>query len=135
MSAGEFGSALVAEHGHHGGIGVMDDAEGIAAADTVGRVHDERAEVGFGAAEAVLRGTEGGIEPADQERHGEEECEMGDGFAILAWCLASGEGVVGADGQGEGGGGETGLPAAIPGTDHDGDGEDDEAAFGDVGEK
>src|ERR1700674_1744624 len=135
MSAGEIGGAVVTEHSHHCGVCVLEDAERVAAADAIRRVHHQRAKVALGAAEALLSSPEGGVEPADQQGHGEEQGEVRDGLAILAGSLSSGERIVGADGKRKRGGGESGLPSSVPGTDHHGDGEHDEAAFRDIGEK
>ena len=135
MTAGEIGGAVVTKHSHHCGVCVLEDSEGVAAADAVRRVHHQRAKVALGAAQAFLSSAEGGVEPADQQGHGEEQGEVRDGLAILAWSQISGERIVGADGKSKRGGGESGLPSSVPGTDHHGDGEHDEAALRDIGEK
>src|ERR1019366_3581988 len=97
--------------------------------------HHQRAKVALGPAQALLGSPEGGVEPADQEGHGEEQGEVCDRLAILAWSLFSGERIIGADGERKRGGGESGLPSSVPGTDHHRDGEHDQAALGDIGEE
>ena len=47
--------------------------------------------------------------------------------------LPSRQGEVGADGEGERSRDQAGFPAAVPGADHDGDGEHHQPAFHDVG--
>src|ERR1035438_3203406 len=59
---------------------------------------------------------------------------MREGAAVFGGSLIADERIVGADGEGKGGGGEAGLPASIPGANHDGDGEDDEAALREIRE-
>src|SRR4029077_19373714 len=135
MSAGEIGGAVVTKHSHHRGVCVLEDSERVAAADTIRRVHHQRAKVALGPAEALLGSPESGVEPTDQQSHGEEKGEVRDGLAILAGSLSSSQRIVGADGKRKRGGGESGLPSSVPGTDHHGDGEHDEAALGDIGEK
>src|SRR5260370_2703182 len=135
MSGRETGGAVITKLGPQGGVCVMDDSKRVAAADTVGRVHHQRAKVALGAAQALMVSPEGGVEPANQQGHGEEQGEVRDGSAIFAWSQISGEGIVGADGESKRGGGESGLPSSVPGTDHHGDGEHDEAALGDIREK
>src|ERR1700694_91781 len=116
MSAGEIGGAVVTKHSHHRGVGVLEDSAGVAAADTIRRVHHKRAKVALGAAQALLSSPEGGVEPADQQGHGEEQSEVRDGLVIFTWSQISGERIVGADGESKRGGGESGLPSSIPGT-------------------
>ena len=135
MSAHKIGGAGIAKHSHHRGVCVLQDSQGVAAADAVGRVHHQRAKIALGAAQTLLGSAEGGVEPADEQGHGEEQSEVGERLAILAWSLSGGERIVGADGERKRGGGKAGLPSPVPGTDHDGDREHDEAAFRDIGQE
>src|ERR1700722_20519067 len=110
MVAGDLGEILIAEHGEHGRVGVKELTRGIAAANSVRSVSDERAEIQLGAAEALLRGAERSIKPADQERDKDEQRQADDGAAILRWRVFSGQREVGADGESERSCDQAGLP-------------------------
>ena len=56
-------------------------------------------------------------------------------MAIFRGGVVAGERKIRADREGKGGGNQAGLPSPIPGTDHDSDGEDEEAAFNDIVEQ
>ena len=60
---------------------------------------------------------------------------MYDGPAVVGGTARPGEREIGADRQGKRGRDQARLPAAVPGADHDGDGEHDQAALDDVGEQ
>ena len=60
---------------------------------------------------------------------------MYDGPAVVGGAARSGKREVGAERQGKRSRDQARLPAAVPGTDHDGDGEDHQAAFDYVGEQ
>ena len=135
MPAGKLGSTAITKHRHQRVVCVLKHPEGIATADAVRRVHHQRAKVALRPAQAVLGGAESGVEPADQQSHGEEQREVRDRLVILAWSLFSGERIVGADGERERGGRESGLPSSVPGADHHGDREHHQAALRDIGEK
>ena len=60
---------------------------------------------------------------------------MYDGAAIVGRAARSGKRKVRADGQGKRSSDQARLPAAIPGADHDGDREHDQAALDYVGEQ
>ena len=134
VAAPEFGGAGIAQHCHQRGVGVAHDTQTVATADAVRGIHEQRAEVTLGLAEVILGSAEGGVEPADEQGHGEEQRKVNDCVAIFAGSQSTGERVVGADGKSKGGGGEAGLPTSVPGADHHRDGENDQAALGDVGE-
>src|SRR6478672_11880173 len=60
---------------------------------------------------------------------------MYDGPAVVGQIVCSGQGEVRADRQSKGSRDQPRLPAAVPGTDHDGNREDDQAALHYVGEQ
>ena len=57
---------------------------------------------------------------------------MSQGAAVLAGSLHFIKRIVGTDGEGERGRGEAGFPPAVPGADHDRDGEDNETTLGEI---
>ena len=118
-----------------GRVHVEQNAAGVAAADAVGSMSDERAKVDFGAAQALLSRAQGGVEGANESGDEYEQGQMYDGAAVVGRIVRSGEGKVGAHGQGEGSRDQARLPAAVPGADHDGDREHDQAALDHVGEQ
>src|SRR5438132_6883805 len=60
---------------------------------------------------------------------------MHDGIQIIAGRARRIKRKIGAYREGEGCGGQTWFPSAIPGTYHDGDGKDDKPAFDDIGQQ
>ena len=135
IAADQFRAGFVAQHGHQRRVYVEQNAGGVAAADAVGSIGDQRAEVDFRAAQAFLGRAQRGVEAADQPGHEHEQREMYDGPAIVGRACAPGERKIRADSQGKRGGDQARLPAAVPGADHDGDGEHDQAAFDYVGKQ
>ncbi len=61
MLADDVAGRTQAEEFEECGISVEDLARGIAAADAIRSVRDQRAEVRFGAAEILLSGAQGGV--------------------------------------------------------------------------
>ncbi len=78
---------------------------------------------------------QGGVEIANQDCDDDEQNQLQNRGAIFDRSVRTGERKVCADGQRKRGGDQAGLPAAVPGADHDGNGKDDEAAFDDVRKK
>jgi len=72
MGADQLHGGGISEHRQQGGIGVQQIACSITAADTIGSIGHERAEIYFGAAQTFLRRTQSGVEPADQSRQNHE---------------------------------------------------------------
>ena len=130
--ANQFLGGGVAEQLDERGIGVENLAGRIAAANAVGGVGHKRSEVQLGAAQVLLGGTQSCVEPADQHGHEEEQREAKDGGPQLVWGVFACEREIGAYGQGEGGSDHTGLPATVPGADHDRHSEQREAALRNV---
>jgi hypothetical protein len=60
---------------------------------------------------------------------------MYDGAAVLGWSMRPSQREIRADGEGEGGSDQSRLPAAVPGADHNGNREHDQAALYHVGEQ
>src|ERR1700678_1215378 len=131
----QFRGVIIPEHGHQGRVCILQDSQGIAAANAVGRIHYQRTKIALGAAQALLGRAKGGIEPADEEGHSEKQGKVRDRIVIFAGSLSPGKRIVGADGKRERGGGESGLPSSVPGTDHHGDSEYDQPTLSDIGEK
>ena len=135
MPARELGGAVIAQHCHQRGVCVLERTEGIAAANAVRCVHHQRAKIGLRPAQAFLSGAKGGVEPADQQGHREEQREVRDRLAILSGSQFSGERIVSADGERKRGGGESRLPSSVPGAHHDRDREHHQPALCDIGEE
>src|SRR5712691_9221468 len=81
--ADQLRTRLVAQHGDQGGIHVEQDTVRVAAADPVGSVGDQGAEVNLGAAQSFLGRAQRRVEEADQPGHEHEQSEMYDGFAVI----------------------------------------------------
>ena len=79
----DFAGRGVAEQFEEGRVGVENLAGRVAAADAVGGVRDQRAEVEFRAAQVLLGGAQGCVEPADQHGHKEEQRQADDRSAEL----------------------------------------------------
>ena len=135
IASDQFRARGVAQHGHQGRIHVQQDAGGVAAAHAVGSMGDQGAEVDFGAAQSFLGGAQRGVEGANQSGHEHEQRQMYDGAAVVGGIVRPGQREIRADGEGEGGGDQARLPAAVPGADHNGNREHDQAALDHVGEQ
>src|ERR1700690_524129 len=98
-------------------------------------MRDQRAKIDFGAAQAFLGITQRGVEPAYEPGYEHKQREMYDGPAVVPNSMRPGEREIRADGQGKRGRNQARLPAAVPGADHDGDREHDQAAFAYVGKQ
>ena len=125
-----------AEQFEEGGIGVENLARGVAAANAIGSVGDQRAEVRLGAAQALPAATRRAAlsqQISMATKKNSERRRMA--VRSCSGRMLADEREVGAHGEGEGGGDDSGLPAAVPGADHDGDAEQGQAAFGDVGQQ
>jgi hypothetical protein len=66
-------------------------ARRIAAANTVGGVGHQRAEIHFGATQALLGSSQGGIEPADQKRQHNKQSQPDHGRPVLRRSVFSGK--------------------------------------------
>src|SRR5882724_9996506 len=128
-------AGFMAQHGDQGGIHIEQDAVGVAAADSVGRVGHQGTEVNLGAAQSSLRRAEGGVKETDQPGNKHEKSEMYDGLVVVGGGVRARHSEVGAYRQGERGSHQARLPAPVPGADHDGDGEDHQTAFHHIGEQ
>ena len=128
----QFVGGRVSEQVHECGIDVQNLACGIAAANAVGGVRDQRPEILFRMAEVFLRRAQSRVEPADQHGDEKEQRQADDGGAQLRRTVLPGEREIGADGEGESGGDYAGFPASVPGAYHDGHAEQGEAAFGHI---
>ena len=135
IAADQLRARSVAQHGHQRRIYVEQNAGRVAAADAVGSMGDQRAKVDLGAAQAFLGRAQRGVERANQSGHEHEQRQMYDGPAVVGGIVRPGQREIGADRQGEGGSDQARLPAAVPGADHDGDREHDQAALDHVGEQ
>ena len=125
----------VAQHGHQRRVYIQQDAGGVAAAYAVGSMGDQGAEVDFGAAQSFLGGAQGGVKGTNQTGHEHEQRQMYDGPAVLGGSVRPSQREIRADGQGEGGSDQARLPTAVPGADHNGNREHDQAALDHVGEQ
>ena len=135
IAAHQFRARGVSQHGHQRGIYVQQDAGGVAAAHAVGSMGDQGAEINFRAAQSFLGGAQRGVEEANQTGHEHKQRQMYDGPAVLGGSVRPGQREIRADRQGEGGGDQARLPTAVPGADHNGDREHDQAALDHVGKQ
>src|SRR4029077_11665345 len=87
--ADQFVGGSVAKQYEDRQVGVENLSSGIAAANAVWGVGDQRAEVQLGTAQVFLRGTQGRVEPADQHRQEEEERQAEDGGAQLLRAMVA----------------------------------------------
>ena len=83
LPADDFARRGETQQFQEGGVGIENLASGIAAADPVGSIGNQGAEIEFGAAKILLRGAQSGVEPADQHGHKEEKRQTKDGSAEL----------------------------------------------------
>ncbi len=96
---------------------------------------DQRAKVYFRAAESFLGRPQGGVEETDESSHEHEQRKMYDGPAVVGGAVGPGQGKIRADRERKRRRDQAGLPAAVPGADHDGHREHDQAALDYVGKQ
>ena len=65
----QFGGRSVAQHAHQRRVGAQQNAVRIAAANPVGSIGHQRAEIDFRTPQTLLSRTQGRIKGANQQRH------------------------------------------------------------------